>query len=299
MGQRSPLSIDVDALVAIDVHTHAMVPSTPPSESRDPDEFEADAQKRWKTDRTSYTVDDTAAFFRERKMAAVIFPVDHEAGLGQKRVSNYEVLEAAKRNSDVLIPFASVDPWKGKMGHAEADDLIRNHGVHGFKFHPSSQAFFPNDRLAYPLFELINDAGLTAVFHSGQTGLGRTLPGGGGVRLKYSNPMFLDDVAVDFPNMNIVIAHPSVPWQSEALAVCLHKQNVFIDLSGWSPKYFPDELVHYSNTLIKHKVMFGTDFPLMTPERWTEDFAKRGFRDEVVEGIMKGNAARMLGLVDP
>ena len=74
-----------------------------------------------------------------------------------------------------------------------------------------------------------------------------------GMRLKYSNPIYLDDVAADFPDMPIILAHPSFPWQEEALAVAQHKPNVFIDLSGWSPKYFPPILVQYANTLLKRE----------------------------------------------
>lgn len=255
----------------------------------------ADAKKRWKTDLAGYSVDQTAEYYRERNMMAVIFTVDSESGLGERRVPNTEVLEAAQRNADVLIPFGSIDPWKGRMGVQEAKDLIAA-GVKGFKFHPSIQGFYPNDRRVYPLYEVIAEAGLISLFHSGQTGVGKTSPGGGGVRLKYSNPMFLDDVAADFPDMSVVIAHPSFPWQQEALAVALHKQNVYIDLSGWSPKYFPDELVHHANTLLKHKMLFGSDFPLMTPDRWMADFAERGFRDEVRPLILKENAVKLLGL---
>ena len=109
----------------------------------------------------------------------------------------------------------------------------------GFKFHPNLQAFFPNDRMAYPLYEVIAEAGLPALFHTGHSGIGSGLPGGGGIRLKYSNPMHVDDVAVDFPGMPIILAHPSFPWQDEALSVAMHKAQVYIDLSGWSPKLLP------------------------------------------------------------
>jgi predicted TIM-barrel fold metal-dependent hydrolase len=115
----------------------------------------------------------------------------------------------------------------------EAQRLIRDHGVRGFKFHPNIQAFFPNDRAFYPLYEAIAEAGLPALFHSGHSGIGAGLPGGGGIRLKYSNPMLVDDVAVDFPELKIVLAHPSFPWQDEAISVALHKRQVYIDLSGW------------------------------------------------------------------
>jgi hypothetical protein len=120
--------------------------------------------------------------------------------------------------------------------------------------------------------------------------------GGGGIRLKYGNPMDIDDVAVDFPDIPIVLAHPSFPWQDEALSVCLHKPQVFIDLSGWSPKYFSTTLIQYANTLLKHKVLFGSDFPMIKPDRWLADFEKIAIRDEVRPLILKENAARLLGL---
>ena len=132
---------------------------------------------------------------------------------------NEEIAEVASANADVLIPFASIDPHKGRRGVDEARRLIADHGVRGFKFHPNVQGFFPNDRMAYPLYEVIEEAGLPALFHTGQSGVGSGLPGGGGIRLKYSNPMHVDDVAVDFPQLKIVLAHPSFPWQDEAIAI--------------------------------------------------------------------------------
>ena len=114
---------------------------------------------------------------------------------------------------------------------------------------------------------------LPVIFHTGHSGIGTGMPGGGGIRLKYGNPMDMDDVAVDFPDMPIILAHPSFPWQDEAISVCLHKPQVYIDLSGWSPKYFSPTLIQYANTLLKNKVLFGSDYPLITPDRWMADFA--------------------------
>ena len=114
--------------------------------------------------------------------------------------------------------------------------------------------------------------------------------------MKYSNPVCLDEVAADFPDMPIIMAHPSVPWQDEALSVAVHKPNVWIDLSGWSPKYFPPQLVRYANSLLKDRVLFGTDFPVLTPERWLRDFAALEIKDEVRPLILKDNAVRLLGL---
>jgi predicted TIM-barrel fold metal-dependent hydrolase len=182
------------------------------------------------------------------------------------------------------------------MGAREARRLIEDYGVRGFKFHPSQQAFYPNDRSAYDLYEVIAEHRLPAIFHSGQTGVGAGMPGGGGIRLKYSDPMFLDDVAVDFPDLPIIIAHPSFPWQENALAVATHKPNVYIDLSGWSPKYFPPILIQYANGLLKKKMLFGSDFPVITPDRWLADFEQLDIKPEVRPLILKQNAIRVLGL---
>ena len=229
-------------------------------------------------------------------MAFVMFCIDSEHETGKRRIPNEEVAEAALENPDVMIAFASIDPHKGRMGAREAKRLIEDFGVKGFKFHPTVQGFYPNDRMAYHLYEVIAGAGLPMLFHSGHSGFGSGVRGGGGLRLEYSNPIHLDDVAIDFPDSPIIIAHPSWPWQDEALSVCMHKPNVYIDLSGWSPKYFPPQLVQYANTQLKHKMLFGTDFPLITPERWLKDFEVAGFKDEVKPLILKENAIKMLGL---
>jgi predicted TIM-barrel fold metal-dependent hydrolase len=285
--------IDVDAVVAIDVHTHAEIGSS--GEDGLPPEWRA-AARAYFGEEGLPTVADVAAYYRERSMAAVVFTVDAETQTGRAAVRNEEIAEVAAANADVLIPFASVDPGKGARAVAEARRLIDDHGVKGFKFHPNVQAFFPNDRSVYPLYEVIAEARLPALFHTGHSGIGTGLPGGGGIRLKYSNPIHVDDVAVDFPELPIVLAHPSFPWQDEALSIALHKEQVWIDLSGWSPKYFPEQLIRYANTLLKDRVLFGSDFPLITPDRWLADFAEAGFKDEVRPLVLKENAARLLGL---
>jgi hypothetical protein len=216
--------------------------------------------------------------------------------MGHWRIANEEVAEVAAEHADALIPFASIDPAKGKLGAREARRLVQDYGVRGFKFHPSMQGFYPNDRKAYVLYEAIQEAGVPALFHTGQTGAGAGARGGMGVRLKFSNPLYLDDVAVDFPDMPIILAHPSFPWQDEALAVATHKPNVYIDLSGWSPKYFPANLVQYANTLLKDRVLFGSDYPAITPDRWLADFEKLPIKPEVRPKILKDNAVKLLKL---
>jgi predicted TIM-barrel fold metal-dependent hydrolase len=288
------LAVRSDGLRAIDVHVHLWEQK----EARDAgsDTVLETARELFGSEGSpAPTVEETVEYFRSRQLACVLLNVDDETATGHRGVTGAQVVEAATRYPDVLIPFASVDPWKGKAALDEAERLIAA-GVRGFKFHPPSQAFFPNDTRFYPLYEVIAAAKLPALFHTGQTAIGANLPGGGGIKLKYANPMCLDDVAADFADMPIIMAHPSVPWQDEALAVALHKPQVYIDLSGWSPKYFPPQLVQYANTLLKHKVLFGSDYPLLTPDRWLEEFERAPFRDEVRPLILKENAARLLGI---
>ena len=287
--------VDISKVRAIDIHTHAEEPCGCHSDDGY-DDLQAKMAQYFNAKIVQPTIDQTAAHFREQNVAAVIFPVDAERETGYRRFSNDEVLEQVARNSDILIPFASIDPWKGKMAVREARRLIEEHGIKGFKFHPTMQGFYPNDRSAYVMYEAIAEEGAIALFHTGQTGVGSGMPGGMGMRLKYSNPMYLDDVAVDFPAMSIILAHPSFPWQEEALSVATHKPNVYIDLSGWSPKYFPEILVKYANSMLKKKMLFGSDWPAITPDRWLADFEKAPFKDEVRPLILKENAKRLLNL---
>lgn len=290
--------MDIDSLIAIDTHVHAEVSCCQP-----PDlfgkEFDDAADKYFGTvlrQGRRPTIPETIDYYRERKIGFVMFTVDAESQMGRRRIPNEEIAEFAANNRDIMIAFASIDPHKGKMGAREARRLIEECGVRGFKFHPTVQGFYANDRMAYPLYEVIAEYGLPAIFHSGHSGIGSGMPGGGGLRLKYSEPIHLDDVAADFPDMKVVIAHPSWPWQDEALSICLHKPNVYIDLSGWSPKYFPPQLVQYANSLLKERMLFASDFPLIRPDRWLEDFHKAGFKPEVHQLLLKDNAVRLLGL---
>lgn len=281
-------------LIAIDVHTHAEVSCWNPFDAYG-EAYDRAADRYFGSARRP-TIEETVAYYRQRRLGLVMFTVDCEAQIGRRRIPNEEVCAAARKNADMMIAFASIDPHKGRMGAREARRLIEEQGVRGFKFHPTVQGFLPYDRMAWPLYEVIAEHRLPAIFHSGHSGIGSGMRCGGGLRLQNSNPMLLEDVAIDFPDMQIVVAHPSWPWQDEALSLALHKPNIWIDLSGWSPKYFPPQLVQYANTLLKERMLFGSDYPLITPERWMHDFEQAGFKEEVRPLVLKRNAMRLLGL---
>ena len=287
-------ALDLESIQAIDMHVHIELDDHGHA-SLPPDLAEA-AATYFSSDIGQPDLDSVAAYYRERSMAAVVFTVDSETALGHTPISSAEIAEGAARNNDVLIPFGSVDPRKGAAAVDTARRLVEEHGVHGFKFHPTVQGFDPSDSAWFPLYAALQDAGVVALFHTGQTGIGAGMPGGRGFRLALSNPMLLDTVAAEFPELQIIMAHPSVPWQDEALSVATHKHNTWIDLSGWSPKYFPAELVRAANSYLKGRVLFGSDFPLLTPDRWMRDVEQTTLKPEVMPGLLKQNAIRLLGL---
>ena len=291
---RYECAVDVDAVEAVDIHTHVEVDSAGQCAY---DAELAEATGRYFNLGADHfaRVDDLAEHYRRHNTAAVVFTIDARTASGHRSNSVEELIEGAARNNDVLIPFGSVDPLSSDA-LARVGELIGDYGVRGFKFHPSLQGFEPNDRRFYPIYEAIAAAGVPALFHTGQTGLGSALPGGHGIKLRYSDPMLLDDVAADFPELTIVMAHPAVPWVDAQIAIASHKANCYLDLSGWSPKYFPPQLVRAIGRQLKTKALFGTDHPYITLDRWRKDFDTLGIDADVIPMILKGNALRVLGL---
>ena len=280
--------MDASKLVAIDTHVHV--------ESEQTGNAAGDAAKKYFGNAgVDYSRKGIADYYRSRNMGCVVFSVD-ESITGRPQVPNDEVAAFAAENADIMLAFASVNPMRGKEAVTEAERLVKSGTFRGFKIHCPLMGFHANDKKAYPFYEVLNAARLPVVFHTGHSGIGTGMPGGGGVRLKYGHPMDLDDVAVDFPDMPIIMAHPSFPWQDEAISVCLHKPQVYIDLSGWSPKYFSPTLIQYANSLLKKKVLFGSDYPMLTPDRWLADFQTISIKDEVRPLILRENAIRLFGL---
>ena len=291
---RYELGIDVTGIDAIDIHTHVEIDAAGQC-AYDADLADATAKYFNLGNDHARTVDELAEHYRRHNTAAVVFTIDAQTASGHRPNSIEELVAGTARNNDVLIPFGSVDPWSAGAVR-RVDELVGDYGVRGFKFHPSLQAFEPNDRRFYPIYEAISGAGLPALFHTGQTGLGSALPGGHGIKLRYSDPMLLDDVAADFPDLTIVMAHPAVPWVDAQIAIASHKANCYIDLSGWSPKYFPSQLVRAIGRQLRTKALFGTDHPYISLQRWRADFDTLDVDPEVLPLILKDNAARVLGL---
>ena len=157
------------------------------------------------------------------------------------------------------------------------------------------QRFDPGDREFYPMWEKAEQRGLICLFHTGTCGIGAGTPGAGGTKIRYSHPGFLDSVGADFPGLTLIAAHFGWPWFLECLAIALHKSNVFIELSGWAPKYFPREVTREIGRRLNGQTLFGSDYPFISPDRWFADFDQLGLREEARRNILADNASRLLG----
>lgn len=239
---------------------------------------------------------DLADQYRQRQMMAVLLATDDSTTSGLPPVPNDHVAQAVRDHPDVFLGFGGVDPWKGSLAVNEIR-RIKGLGLIGLKFNPGRQHFFPNDPRFMVVWETAAELGLVCLFHTGMMGNGAGVRGGLGFKLKYTAPIpYLDDIAADFPDLTIISAHPGWPWQDEQLALARHKGNVYLDLSGWAPKYFPPQLVQQANSLLQDRVLFGSDWPLLTPERWLTEFAELPFTDEVRKKILLENAKALFGL---
>lgn len=192
--------------------------------------------------------------------------------------------------------LGAVEPAKGEIAIRQVTKAVKELGFIGFHFHPIMQHFAVNDRRHYDLFEVINELGAAVMIDVGTTGMGAGMPGGHGARVRHAHPSHIDDLAADFPNLKIIMAHPGWPWVEETTAVALHKGNVYWEMSGWAPKHFPGNLKVDIRGRLQDKIMFGSDYPSLPYERILREWNELGYKSEVMEKIMYGNAERVLGL---
>jgi len=285
--------MDLSNIEAVDIHTH---PQT--------EEFLAAMGARrsqmgehFDSERRPVSFGEQADLYRSHRMMAVLCNSDDETISGVPPAPNDLIGAAAAEHPDVFIPFAGIDPWKGGAAIAEIRRCHAEFGIKGIgELNPARQKFYPNDESLYPVWEVCQELGLVVMFHMGFPGAGAGRPGGMGFKLDHVRPLHLDSMAADFPALNVISAHPGWPFHHENLAACWHKSNFWIDLSGFAPKYWPSEVVHYANSLIQDRVLFGTDWPVIPVDRWLEEFATLDFKPAVQRKIMLENAVGLLQL---
>ena len=280
------------AVRAIDFHVHLPTPDWLDGSMAGYVEA-AEAYFRAPVQRASLT--ELAGRYRGLNVRAVLLAWDAETATGRPRVPNETVAAACRDFPDVFTGLGSVDPHKGEAAVAEVANIAAL-GLHGVKFHPSLQAFAPDDPAYWPVFAACQEHGLLALFHTGTSGIGAGQPGGQGIGLDYARPIRLDAVAAAHPGLTVVAAHFGWPWHMELVAMALHKSNVYIDISGWSPKRIPAELVRELRGRLAGQFLWGSDFPFITPERCLTELESLDVPEPALSRVLHENAARILGL---
>ncbi len=240
---------------------------------------------------------DVVADIRRVGVEAVLVAFDIESLSGAPPCSNSYVADLRDRYHDTFIQaWATVDPLKGDVAIKEAEQAVREYRALGFHFHPIMGHYSVDDEELSPLFETITGLRVPVMVDVGTTGMGAGTPGGMGAILRHAHPAAIDRLAARFPDLTIIAAHPGWPWIDEMTAVALHKGNVYWELSGWAPKYFPPSLRTDIRARLRSKIMFGSDHPSMTYERILREWDELGFGDEVMHAVFHENAEAVLGL---
>ena len=277
---------------AVDLHVHLPLPEWVEG-SLGP--YRAPTERYFRSQITLQTAEQLAAAYEAIDCVAVLLGWDAETATRLPRLSNDLVAEIVRRFPDRFVGFAGIDPWKGAGALREMRRAREDLGLIGYKFHPSMQAFRPDDGRWSDLFERAEDYRAPCLFHTGTSGIGAGTPGGQGVELAYARPIHLDAVAARHPGMPVIMAHFGWPWHLEAVAIALHKSNVYLELSGWAPRYVPDEVVREAEGRLAERVLFGSDAPFFGAEKvlagWEQRLSPDAFRR-----VARDNAVRLLGL---
>jgi len=236
--------------------------------------------------------------FRRDDVLAIPIAWDAEHGAGGGLYSNADLARLCADHPDVFLPgWGMVDPWRGRKGLEEIEHAIKTLGLLGIKYQPPVQGFSPADRQFYPIWDLLQSLGAPVLIHCGTTAIGAGEPGGLGFKLAHARPIpNIDNIAADFPKLNIIAAHPGWPWTEELIAVALHKGNVSIDISGWGPKYIPAVLKHDMQRRLQDKVLFGSDYPGWSPGQCCDEWEMENFKPGIIDKLFCKNAARILDL---
>ena len=253
--------------------------------------------KYWHHEWVPKTEEEVIQDFTRAGVEVLLVAFDIETITGSPPCSNDYIAALRDRYPDRIIQgWAAVDPFKGEAALREAERAIRELRLFGFHFHPIMGRYAVNDPELRPLFETIAGLGVPVMIDVGTTGMGAGLPGGMGARLRHAHPLAVDDLAATFPNLTIVAAHPGWPWVDEMTAVALHKANVYWELSGWAPRYFPESLKRDIRGRLRDKVMFGSDHPSLPYDRLFREWEELGYSDEIMHRVFHENAERVLGL---
>jgi len=277
---------------AIDMHVHLPVSEWLDGSMQG---YIEPAEAYFRSKVTRKSLEEIAGDYAQLDLLAVLLAWDAETATGRPPLSNEFVAQACREYPEVFAGFGSTDPHKGERAVAEVEHIAAL-GLKGVKFHPSIQAFAPDDERHWPIFARCDELGLAALFHTGTSGIGAGQPGGQGIRLDYARPIRLDAVAAQFPGLQVIAAHFGFPWHLELIAMALHKTNIWIDISGWAPRYIPAEVVREMKGRLQDQFLFGSDYPFIQPQRCLDELAALDIPDDALQKILLGNAGQLLAI---
>ncbi len=259
---------------------------------RTPEEL-AQQAKTWKSSPQYATEEEMANYFRKNRVRTILdFGFTKQLPIAEAREYHDYALETQRRFPDVIFGhWLQIDPRTGEEGLAELKRCIQAKvGFIGLAIAGASSGFAASDRIYDPFYTFCVEAKVPVLILVGYTGLGAGIRGGKGVKLELAHPRYLDEVAIRFPDLDIIAGRSAWPWQEEMIAVLLHKPNIWYELHGWSPKYLTDSLKREISRRLQDRIMFGADYPLFQYERLVADWESLGYSREVLEKVFYRNA---------
>ena len=211
---------------------------------------------------------------------------------GSFEIPYQQIAQYCDAYPDRFSGLAGVDPTRGIQQLKELDHAVKELGFVGAHFYPHWFRMPPDSALCYPIYSRCEELGIPIMMQVGQNLIYQK-----DVRLpSVAKPILLDQVAIDFPNLVLIGIHIGVPWTDEMIAMAWKHENVYIGIDAYAPKHLPASLKHYMNSYGSHKVMFGTDWPVIDPERAVSEIHEHALRPESLDKIMRGNAVKVFRL---
>ncbi len=245
-------------------------------------------------DLETLTADDVATYYRDRRGKAVLLGWDAETVTQRRPFSSADVAGMVAAHPDVFYGFGSIDPARGAGAVAGVHSAARL-GLIGLAFHPIGQGFDPSSRSAFNVYEAAAEHGLICLFHTGYSRLGSGMPGGTGLRLSHGAPAAVDQVAAQFPDLQIVIAHLARLWRDEAVAVAAHKSNVWLNLVGSTPTSCMEDLDTLAG-LDFDRCLFGSDWCFASLDDALAAWSGGSVDESIRRRVMHDNATRLLDM---
>jgi uncharacterized protein len=202
------------------------------------------------------------------------------------------VYDICQQYPDRFSGLAGVDPYRGMQGIYDLEQGVKEFGFVGAHLYPHWFSLAPDNAKYYPYYSKCCELDIPIMMQVGHNlvySKTRRLP-------SVARPITLDQVAIDFPELRLIGIHIGVPWTDEMISMCWKHENVYTAGDAYAPKYWPESYVHYANTYGRHKVMFGTDWPVIDPERAVAEVEDLGMNPEAKQMLMRDNALRVFKL---